>query len=100
MRYVLNSKTGEIKKTKKGKELKQVIIDGLTFKYDKDKPFTGRLKEHLNDILKRPAFKRFEILDKAVKGVRVRRALSRYAISTIGKRTDNFSALKAYANTC
>ena len=50
MRYVLNSKTGEIKKSKKGKELKQVIIDGLTFKYDKEKPITGRLKKHLNNV--------------------------------------------------
>ena len=101
MRYVLNSKLGEIVKSKTGKELKQVIIDGVAtpFKYDKEKPITGRLKKQLKDILKRPSFKRFEILDKAVKGVRVRKALSRYAISTIGKRTDNFTALKGYANT-
>ena len=99
MRYVLSSKLGNIKTNNKGKELKQITIDGIHFKYDKDKPFTGRLKKQLNDVLKRPAFKRFEILDKAVKGVRVRKALSRYAISTIGKRTDNFTALKGYANT-
>ena len=99
MRYVLSGGLGKVKTNKKGKELKQITIDGLEFKYDKDKPFTGRLKKQLNDVLKRPAFKRFEILDKAVKGVRVRKALSRYAISTIGKRTDNFTALKAYANT-
>ena len=99
MRYVLNSKIGKIKTNKKGKELKQIAIDDIDFKYDKDKPFTGRLKKQLKDILKRPDFKRFKILDDAVKGVRVRKALSRYAISTFGKRTNNFTALKGYANT-
>ena len=99
MRYVLNSKKGEIKKTKKGKELKQIIIDGKQYKYDKEKPFTGNLKKQLNKISKTPDFKRFEILDKASKGVMVRKNLKRYAISTFGKRTDNFSALKRYANT-
>ena len=99
MRYVLNSNLGKIKTGSRGQELKQVIIDDIAFKYDKDKPITGRLKKHLKNILKKPSFKRFEILDKAVKGVRVRKALSRYAISTIGKRSDNFTALKGYANT-
>ena len=100
MRYVLNSNLGKIKTGSRGQEFKQVIIDDIAFKYDKDKPITGRLKKHLKNILKKPSFKRFEILDKAVKGVRVRKALSRYAISTIGKRTANFTALKGYANTC
>ena len=99
MRYTLSSRLGEIKKTKKGKELKQIVIDGTQYKYDKEKPFTGKLKKQLNKISKTPAFKRFEILDKASKGVRVRKNLKRYAISTFGKRTDNFSALKRYANT-
>ena len=99
MRYTLSSRLGEIKKTKKGKELKQIVIDGKQYKYDKEKPFTGKLKKQLNKISKTPDFKRFEILDKASKGVMVRKNLKRYAISTFGKRTDNFSALKRYANT-
>ena len=35
-------------------------------------------------------------VDRAATGVRVRKALPRYTVSTIGKRTDNFSALRDY----
>ena len=99
MRYTLNSKIGNIKTTKKGKELKKVIIDDTEYTYNKEKPIQGKLKKKLEQISKTPKFKQFEILEKASKGIMVRRALKRYALSTFGTRTNEYTALKNYANT-
>ena len=74
MKYVLNSDVGKIKTNKDGKQLKKVIIDDKEYPYNPSKPFAGTLINKLEQVEKTAGYKRFNILDKASKGIAVRKS--------------------------
>ena len=46
IKHVLNVGLGKIKTNKKGNQLKSIIINDKTYRYNKDKPLTKTLKIH------------------------------------------------------
>ena len=78
---------------------KKIIIDGVEYGYNSEKPLRTKLKTKLNQVAKTPEYKRFKVLHNASKGVLVRKALKKYAIKQKANITDEVSALKSYANS-
>ena len=76
MGYVLNSQLGNIK-TRGSKQLNKVIIDEKEYSYNKQKPLSERLKKKLRTLSKTLAFKRYDILKTARKGIAIRKALKK-----------------------
>ena len=98
MDYVISSRVGNIK-TRGNKQLNKVIIDENEYTYNKEKPFSNRLKKKLRTLSKTQGFKRYDILKTATKGIAIRKALKKYVISKKAKVTDETSAFKRYANS-
>ena len=82
-----------------GRTYKKIIIDGVEYGYNSEKPLRKKLKTKLNEVAKTPDYKRFKVLHNATKGVLVRKALKKYAIKQKANITDEVSALKRYANS-
>ena len=96
--YVLSSGTGNIK-TQGNKTYKKVIINDTEYYYNREKPIATKLKTKLEQIAKTQEFKRYNILKRATKGIAVRKALKKYAITQKANITEEQSAFKRYANT-
>ena len=71
--YVLSSQLGNIKR-QGNREYKAVIINDTEYRYNKEKPITGKLKTKLEQIAKTQGYKRFDVLKRATKGIAVRKA--------------------------
>ena len=48
---------------------KKIIIDGVEYGYNSEKPLRKKLKTKLNLVAKTPEYKRFKVLHNATKGV-------------------------------
>jgi len=98
IQHILNVGIGEIKTNKKGKQLKSIIIDGKTYRYNKDKPLTKKLKHNLSNIEATNKYKASKILKQVFDKHKVSMALRKYAITQKATITDEQSAFKSYVN--
>ena len=96
--YVLSSGTGNIK-TRGNKNYKKVVINDTEYYYNREKPIATKLKTKLEQIAKTQDFKRYNILKRATKGIAVRKALKKYAVTQKANITEERSAFKRYANS-
>ena len=98
--YLLSNDLAEIPKRGR-KELKSIIIDDKTFRYNKDKPISTVLTEKLLSVKKTNEYRSY-VLNKA-KGAfnegRVRQILTRHAIRNKFRVRDIQSAFRRYANS-
>ena len=67
--------------------------------YYYNRPIATKLKNKLEQIAKTQDFKRYNILKRATKGIAVRKALKKYAITQKANITEERSAFKRYANS-
>ena len=96
--HVLNVGLGSITINNKGKQLKSIIINDKTYRYDKDKALTETLIKTLSKIEKSNKYKATKILNQASGKNKVRSALKKYAITQKATITNEQSAFKSYVN--
>jgi len=71
---------GKIKTNNKGKELKSIVINDKTYRYNKDKPLSQSLKNTLSKIENSNKYRASKILNQASDKNKVRSAIKQYAI--------------------
>ena len=87
---------GKIKTNNKGKELKSIVINDKTYRYDKDKPLSQALKNTLSKIEKSNKYRASKIFNQASDKNKVRSAIKQYAIKQKATITEEQSAFKTY----
>ena len=90
---------GKIKTNNKGKELKSIVINDKTYRYNKDKPLSQSLKNTLSKIEKSNKYRASKILNQASDKNKVRSALKQYVIKQKATITEEKSAFKSYVNS-
>ena len=90
---------GKIKTNNKGKELKSIVINDKTYRYNKDKPLSQTLKNTLSKIEKSNKYRASKILNQASDKNKVRSAIKQYAIKQKATITEERSAFKKYVNS-
>ena len=109
IKHVLNVGLGKINTNKKVNNLKPTIINGKTYRCNKDKPLTKtcfkkekkkkKTKENtLSKIEKSNKYSATKILNQASGKNKVRTAVRKYAITQKATITDEQSAFKSYVN--
>jgi hypothetical protein len=99
IKHILNVGLGKIKTNNKGEELKSIIINDKTYRYDKDKPLTKILKHTISNIETSNKYRASKLLNKASDKNKVRMSLRKYAIAQKATITDEQSAFKNYVNS-
>ena len=99
IKHVLNVGIGNIKTNNKGNELKSIIINDKTYRYDKDKALTKTLLKTLSKIEKSNKYRATKILNQASDKNKVRSALKKYAITQKATITEEQSAFNSYVNS-
>ena len=80
IKHTITVGLGKIKTNNKGKELKSIVINDKTYRYDKDKPLSQTLKNTLSKIEKSNKYRASKILNQASDKNKVRSAIKQYAI--------------------
>ena len=75
IKHVITVGLGKIKTNNKGKELKSIVINDTTYRYNKDKPLTQTLKSTLSKIEKSNEYRASKILNQAFNKNKVRSAI-------------------------
>ena len=99
MKHVITVGLGKIKTNNKGKELKPIVINDKTYKYNKDKPLINTLRNTLSKIEKSNKYRASPILNQASNKNKIRSALKKYAITQKATITDEQSAFKSCVNS-
>ena len=94
--YLLNNDIAEIPKRGR-KELKQIIIDGQKFRYNKDKPISSRLQKKLKAVKRTNEYRSYSH-KKISLSLGMKKALTKYAIKNKFRVESKQSAFKNYAN--
>ena len=94
IKHVITVGLGNIKANNKGKELKSIVINDTTYRYNKDKPLTQTLNNTLSKIEKSNKYRASKILNQASNKNKVRSAIKQYAIKQKAAITEEQSAFK------
>ena len=89
----------KVKTNNKGKELKPIIINGKTYRCNKDKPLSQTLENTLSKVEKSNKYRASKILNQASGKNKVRSAIKQYAIKQKATITEENSAFKQYVNS-
>ena len=98
IKHVLNVGLGRIKTNKKGNNLKSIVINDKTYKYNKEKPLTKNIKHTLSNIEKSNKYRASKIFNQASDKNKVRSAVRKYAITQKATITDEQCAFRNYVN--
>ena len=99
IKHTITVGLGKIKTNNKGKELKSIVINDKTYRYNKDKPLSQTLKNTLSKIEKSNKYRASKILNQASDKNKVRSAIKQYAIKQKATITEEKSAFKKYVNS-
>lgn len=94
--YLLKNDIAEIPKRGR-KELKQIIIDGRKYRYNKDKPISNILQNKLKTIKRTNEYQSYSH-KKISLSLGMKKALTKYAIRNKFRVENKQSAFKNYAN--
>ena len=80
IKHTITVGLGKIQTNNKGKELKSIVINDKTYRYNKDKPLSQTLKNTLSKIENSNKYRASKILNQASDKNKVRSAIKQYAI--------------------